>query len=127
MLKGLSPHSQLAAFLLLLVMLVACNPVATNEQDNPQQNLPDSAEAGPMAESTSVSANSDMSNSSGNSLNVEPGSEEVDANGVTVGFTTDGYAFRGNPNAPVLLEEYSDYQCPYCGRFYQQTLPALDE
>lgn len=127
MLKGLSPHSQLAAFLLLLVMLVACNPVATNEQDNPQQNLPDSAEAGPMAESTSVSANSDMSNSSGNSLNVEPGSEEVDANGVTVGFTTDGYAFRGNPNAPVLLEEYSDYQCPYCGRFYEQTLPALDE
>jgi protein-disulfide isomerase len=135
MLKGQSSHFQLAAFLItLLVALVACNPVATNEQDPFEQNLLESTPAVTEAESTSVSANTgagdsntSTDNTSGNSLSVEPGSEEVDANGVTVGFTTDGYAFRGDPNAPVLLEEYSDYQCPYCGRFYEQTLPALDE
>lgn len=35
---------------------------------------------------------------------------EVDANGVPVGFTEAGYPYRGNPNATVVIEEFSDYQ-----------------
>jgi protein-disulfide isomerase len=31
----------------------------------------------------------------------------------------------GDPNAPVTIIEFSDYECPFCGRFYSQTLPQI--
>lgn len=33
----------------------------------------------------------------------------------------------GDPNAPIQIVEYSDYQCPFCERFYEQTEPLLVE
>lgn len=33
----------------------------------------------------------------------------------------------GDPNAPVKIIEYSDYQCPFCHRFWEQTEPTLVE
>ncbi len=31
----------------------------------------------------------------------------------------------GDPNAPIKIEEYSDFQCPYCRRFFEQTESQL--
>ena len=31
----------------------------------------------------------------------------------------------GNPNAPIKMEVFSDYECPACGRFYEGTLRPL--
>lgn len=38
-----------------------------------------------------------------------------------------GRPFRGNQNAHVVFIEFSDYQCPFCGRFYHDTLPQVDK
>jgi protein-disulfide isomerase len=34
--------------------------------------------------------------------------------------------FKGDAAAPVVLVMYSDYQCPFCGRFERDTLPAIE-
>ena len=41
-----------------------------------------------------------------------------------IGQYADGAAI-GDPRAPVVLEVYADYQCPWCGKFARETLPGL--
>ena len=35
--------------------------------------------------------------------------------------------FKGDPDAPVTIIEFADFQCPYCGRFFAETKPQIDE
>ena len=38
----------------------------------------------------------------------------------------DDDAIRGDPSAPVTIVEFSDYECPFCGRFYSETLGQIE-
>jgi len=33
----------------------------------------------------------------------------------------------GDPNAPIKIEEFSDFQCPFCERFHEQTESLLQQ
>lgn len=33
----------------------------------------------------------------------------------------------GDPAAPVIIEEYSDFQCPFCRIFHEETLDLIEE
>jgi protein-disulfide isomerase len=37
-----------------------------------------------------------------------------------VGTTPDGFYYKGNPDAPVKVIEYADFQCPGCGYFARE-------
>jgi len=39
----------------------------------------------------------------------------------------DDDAVEGDSEAPVTIIEFSDYECPFCARFYTQTLPLIRE
>ena len=60
------------------------------------------------------------SNSNGNVATVEaaaPIPEGVQQNGTVL----------GDPNAPVVIVEYGDYQCPFCKKFADDDMPKLIE
>ncbi len=44
-----------------------------------------------------------------------------------VSVSEDDDAFLGKSDAPVTIIEFSDYQCPFCKSFYNETLPLIKE
>ena len=108
-------------FLLLLIsLLAACQPAA------PVADSAATAAVPFIGESSSAEASTDAA--APNAATAAPtGSGETDANGIPVGFTTEGAPYRGRLDAPVRMEVFSDFQCPFCGRFSEETLPSLLE
>ena len=60
-----------------------------------------------------------------------------DADPEPTGFNIDAFDFqsvssdddpiKGDPDAPITIVEFSDFECGYCQRFYQNTLPTIQE
>lgn len=49
------------------------------------------------------------------------------ASGPRMDVATEGRPFRGSSDAPVVIVEFTDYQCPFCRRYARETLPRLLE
>lgn len=62
---------------------------------------------------------------SGNQQN--NGDEEVKADGKALNPITADDHIRGNPNAPILIVEYSDYDCPFCKQFHETMQRIIEE
>jgi protein-disulfide isomerase len=41
--------------------------------------------------------------------------------------SVDGDPFKGDKNAKITLVEFSEFQCPFCGRHVRETYPQLDK
>ncbi len=39
----------------------------------------------------------------------------------------EGHPMKGSPDAPVTIVEFSEFQCPFCARYTQETFPLIDE
>ncbi|MDO8563976.1 MAG: DsbA family protein [Nanoarchaeota archaeon] len=60
--------------------------------------------------------------------NVVPsGNAAVPAAGAKVQVSLDDDAVKGDKNAKVTIVEFSDYQCPYCAKFWSDTLPQIQK
>ena len=46
---------------------------------------------------------------------------------LSVKISADNDPIIGDPNAPITIIEFSDFQCPFCARFHTQTLPLILE
>ena len=45
----------------------------------------------------------------------------------TTKLINNGSPILGDPNAPITILEWGDYQCTYCYKFHQNTLDAINE
>jgi protein-disulfide isomerase len=101
-LSGIHPGLWLVVFVALAVALAGCESGATDD-DQPEATVVDDA----LPEATVVDE------------------ELPEGQLFTAGFTAEGNPYKGDPDASVIIEEYSSYQCPFCGRFFTETYPDL--
>ena len=105
--------------LILALFITACDP-STNT--GPVLVSDPAVDGAVKSEETAVPILEDVFDTTADVTNNDT---VYDANGIEVGFTEDGRPYRGSRGAPVILEEFSDYQCPFCARYFSETLPSL--
>lgn len=57
--------------------------------------------------------------------NVDPTQQAPEDNGALVKVSVDDDPILGNKNAKVTLIEFSDYECPFCKKYFTDTYPQI--
>lgn len=57
----------------------------------------------------------------------QPRQEAPSAPAIDMNALIDDDDVKGDKNAPVTIVEWSDFECPFCVRFYSQTLGQIEE
>ncbi len=100
-----------------------------DQAQTPEQAAPDEeteSDAGANTLPDAVEANANAAEDSAGAAQVASVSDEL-YKGMAVGFTEEGFPFRGDPDAPIVMYEFSDYQCPFCNRHTLQVEPVLND
>lgn len=122
---------------LLLMLLASCTvpsvvPITQDGDDSAANAVADAnaASKADTATGNGTLADAPEDNVGSDASSVDDETAAVDGelyDGMEVGFTDEGYPYRGSPDAPVTIYEYSDFQCPFCNRHFQETSPVLDD
>ncbi len=56
-----------------------------------------------------------------------PAADQNVYDGIEVGVTDEGHPYMGSVDAPVTMQEFTDYICPFCSRHVAQVEPLLIE
>ncbi|MAT97295.1 MAG: hypothetical protein CL608_09150 [Anaerolineaceae bacterium] len=114
------------AILLFTISCGAATPNPTTSNDTESESLLP-RDGSSLLPSVNAEEEADTAVNSTPVVAIAAETVEYDADGIEVGFTDEGRPYRGDPDAPVVIEEFSDYQCPFCGRFFAQTLPSIND
>lgn len=50
---------------------------------------------------------------------------DADVDTVKLDISIDDDAVKGNKDAPVTIVEFSEFQCPYCGKYFRESYPKI--
>lgn len=120
------------SLLVVVFLLGACNSAASLDEIRAAADGDESgttlAEADAETDDSAIAAEPTLeltSEEREEKFGAELAAYETTADGIQIGFTADGHAYYGDPEAPIVIEEFSDYQCPYCSRFAAETFPSI--